>query len=114
VAIVFANFVDYVRCDWETNCWNWQRYKLKDGYGRLTYKNKQYLAHRLFKYLFGDITWIDLHNPKKVIRHTCDNPACINPQHLIMGTQQDNIRDRTMRGRTAKHLERRDALGRFK
>lgn len=36
-----------------------------------------------------------------VIRHTCDNPRCINPDHLIPGTQIDNIADRVLRGRSA-------------
>ncbi len=42
--------------------------------------------------------------PKRgmVIRHTCDNRKCINPNHLIIGTHQDNVKDRVKRGRSAK------------
>jgi hypothetical protein len=35
----------------------------------------------------------------QVVRHTCDNPSCINPDHLILGTQADNVADREARGR---------------
>lgn len=45
-----------------------------------------------------------------VVRHTCDNPRCINPDHLIGGTKADNNRDRVVRGRSAKVVPSRQAL----
>jgi hypothetical protein len=56
----------------------------------------QELAHRkIYETFFGaDLT-------DKVVRHKCDNPGCINPYHLIEGTQADNVRDRVERKRSA-------------
>lgn len=45
-----------------------------------------------------------------VVRHTCDNPRCINPEHLIGGTLADNNRDRAERGRSAKRVPSRQKL----
>lgn len=45
-----------------------------------------------------------------VVRHTCDNPRCINPEHLIGGTRADNNRDRAERGRSAKVVPSRQRL----
>ncbi|ACP44084.1 hypothetical protein VPP93_gp13 [Vibrio phage VP93] len=45
-----------------------------------------------------------------VVRHTCDNPRCINPDHLIGGTIADNNRDRAERGRSAKTVPSRQKL----
>ena len=62
------------------------------------YKNrKTILVHRhIYEECFGEI-------PKgMVIRHKCDNPLCINPEHLELGTQTDNINDMLSRGRKAK------------
>lgn len=70
---------------------------LCNGYGVMTYKSKSYKAHRLA---------YELHNGvkigNKVVRHTCDNPKCVNPSHLILGSHADNINDRDERNRTAK------------
>ena len=58
------------------------------GYGRTTYKGKNWTTHRLMYYLTkGKI-------PQKMcVLHKCDNPLCINPEHLFLGTQGDNMRD---------------------
>lgn len=40
-------------------------------------------------------------NKRKVVRHTCDNPSCVNSNHLLIGTQQDNVLDRVARNRSA-------------
>ena len=79
-------------------CWEWIGHKNKHfGYGRFGFNNKRILVHR-FSYLlhFGKIT-TDL----KVL-HKCDNSLCVNPSHLFLGTQLDNIKDRETKNRTAK------------
>lgn len=73
----------------ENACWLWMNVLNKHGYGHCTYKGFRTYAHR--------ISWM-LHNKqqipdKMVIMHTCDNPACVNPKHLQLGTQADNMRD---------------------
>lgn len=75
-------------------CWNWSACRDKQGYGEFRFKMKKYKAHRFsWKVSFGDI-------PKGIlVCHKCDNPSCVNPQHLFLGTQLDNIRDMVAKGR---------------
>lgn len=116
MSFVFANFMRRIEVDMKTSCWNYTRYKMPppNGYGRMTFRGKQKLVHRVSKYLFGHMTKEQFNDPNCVVMHTCDNPPCLNPYHLELGTQKDNIADRKSKGRTAKHLNRRDASGRFK
>ena len=73
-------------------CWEWSAHRDRQGYGRLMRDGKNWLAHR---YVF-----VTLNGPTDgVVRHTCDNPPCVRPSHLLVGTQADNIRDRQERGR---------------
>lgn len=66
------------------------------GYISMMYQSKYWYMHGLsYKLSKGDF---DL---SLVVRHTCDNMICCNPNHLLLGTQLDNIRDRQERGRTA-------------
>lgn len=79
----------------EGGCLVWFGDKDSNGYGRLRHAgSKCYPAHRLmFELRKGPI-------PEGLkIRHTCDNPPCINPDHLIIGTQKQNVADMFERGR---------------
>lgn len=78
----------------ENGCWEWVGYFGSGGYGMMGYNGKNQRAHRVsYEAYKGSI-------PKgMVVRHTCDNPACINPDHLILGTQKDNVADREARNR---------------
>lgn len=77
----------------KTGCWEWTGYLTGNRYAGMRYENET-KAHRVSYIVFnGPIT------KKDVIRHTCDNPICVNPEHLLIGTQQDNINDMDNRGR---------------
>ena len=69
----------------------------KDGYPKIQVSHKPYRMSRfIYEQCFGEI-------PKgHVVRHTCDNPSCINPEHLLTGTHADNARDKVERGRVAR------------
>ena len=71
------------------NCWIWEGTMISNGYGHFcVYHEHPVLAHRYSWTLFnGKI-------PKnKYVLHKCNNPKCVNPSHLYIGTQKDNIRD---------------------
>jgi hypothetical protein len=71
-------------------CWEWQHRRNPEGYGLLHIAGRDYLVHRLAMWVWRDF---DLASPL-LVRHRCDNPPCCNPDHLIPGTQLDNMRDR--------------------
>lgn len=72
--------------------------RTKKGYGIIVDKQRQYAAHRLAYVLANNLSLQDIAG--LVIRHTCDNPLCVNPEHLIPGTHQDNMDDMRVRGRS--------------
>ena len=79
-------------------CWVWMATTYRGGYGHFgRWINgvwKMYKAHRYsYEYYNGPIP------EGHLVRHTCDNPCCVNPAHLITGTTQDNVDDRMRRGR---------------
>ena len=79
------------------SCKLWKKGKNKQGYGQRWYAGKNVLAHRAAYCGANGLTLEDIKG--KVVRHTCDNPTCVNPKHLLLGTQLDNVRDCIERGR---------------
>ncbi len=76
-----------------TPCWDWTGSRISTGYGNATVAGKHVLAHRF--------SW-EMANGRKpagVIRHRCDRPCCVRPDHLLEGTHADNARDARERGR---------------
>lgn len=70
------------------------------GYGSYRYQGVRGTAHRI---VYCKTHGVDLSSIKGlVVRHTCDNARCINPEHLVLGTHQDNMGDRCARQRTNK------------
>jgi len=85
-------------------CWIWMGTKDEHGYGKLGINYKDVKAHRMsWALINGELPKVT-GNPyeRAHILHKCDNPACVNPEHLRPGTQADNIADATRKGRMAK------------
>lgn len=91
----------------ENNCWHWtgpyaKTDKVGADHGRFSYGNKRYGAHRLS----WEINRAPIPLGKSVL-HRCDRPRCVNPDHLYVGDQKDNVRDREARGRGVRPPSRR-------
>ena len=78
----------------ETPCMEWQSFWGEEKYGSVHYRGKMVGAHRL---AYALATGADIDG--QMIRHRCDNPPCINPDHLEQGTQADNSHDAINRSR---------------
>ena len=75
-------------------CWIWTAALDTDGYGMIAVGNTPKPAHR--------IAWMLNNGPipeGRHVLHTCDNPCCVNPNHLFLGTHSDNMKDASKKGR---------------
>jgi hypothetical protein len=72
-------------------CWEWQASTNRHGYGWFFVDGEPKLAHRVI----ADAKGMDTDG--ELVLHHCDNPSCVNPNHLYIGTQADNMRDRAER-----------------
>ena len=83
-------------------CWEYQGARTRGGYGELRCAGTMGYAHRVMAAArYGPLA------PGQVVRHTCDNPACCNPEHLVLGSMADNNADMWERGRGVSGRSRR-------
>ena len=86
------------KVDYCGDCWLWTGARVTDGYGVFWLDGRNVAAHRL--------SWSIANGPipdDGQILHHCDNPPCVKPAHLYCGSHADNMRDRTVRGRSGSH-----------
>lgn len=99
---IIERFEDKYIPEPNSGCWLWIASKTKFGYGQFKIEKDMRLAHRIsFKLYKGEI-------PKGLhVLHTCDVRCCVNPEHLVLGTHTDNMRDMFKKNR---HHDRRGEL----
>lgn len=85
-------------------CQEWVGGKFNDGYGSFYMNKKNYRAHRAS----WEITNGAIPREMQVL-HRCDNPGCVNPKHLFLGTQDDNIKDMVIKKRGRSHTLKGEA-----
>jgi hypothetical protein len=111
-AVTAENFWDRVIRKGPDDCWLWtgcvnkgkRSMKPQYQYGRLDAFGVQgAYAHRVAYYIYKEGDFNLRKTAGSVLRHTCDNPLCCNPAHLVPGTHEDNMRDMVERGRSAWH-----------
>lgn len=87
------SFVNNIDRWGKTNCWNWKGFIAPNGYGRarsIETGSLEYAHRTSYKYFVGEIA------DGLYVLHKCNNPQCVNPDHLYLGTAKDNAADREM------------------
>jgi predicted DNA-binding protein (UPF0251 family) len=86
-----------VNIDSQSGCWNWKLAVNRQGYGTITENKTKQLATRVvYRVWFGEF------DRTLLVCHKCDNEQCVNPDHLFLGTHQDNMSDMVSKGRASR------------
>lgn len=93
---IAERFADKVVMNTETGCWEWTGSRVSGGYGMLRGERgaPSILAHRFsYEHHVGSVP------EGMIVRHTCHNPSCVKPEHLVLGTHGENMTDMAKSGR---------------
>ena len=94
VSCMKSKFKSKIGIEKDNGCMNWLGWKNKDGYGKFSIANKYTFAHRYsYEFHIGKIP------DGLCVCHKCDNPSCVNPKHLFLGTHFDNMQDMKKKNR---------------
>ena len=100
---VIVSFWDKVDKQGPNDCWEWQGANRGNGYGAMKLDEHVVSAHRIaWTIMNGEIP------TSLLVCHHCDNKTCVNPKHLFLGTQADNMRDAYRKGRITLPANRAD------
>lgn len=94
-----VSFWNKVNKNAPNGCWEWTGYTNNRGYGSLHFQGKAHRSHRFSYQLHYGVDPKDLY-----VCHKCDNPSCVNPKHLFLGSQTDNMQDKIIKGRDINTL----------
>lgn len=88
----------WAKVDRSGDCWTWKGARMPSGYGRCYVDRRDWLAHRYAMHLEGhDVS-------DSLVLHRCDNPPCVRPEHLFLGSGTDNAQDMLNKGRSRSAL----------
>lgn len=105
---VADRFEAFVSPEPNSGCWLWTGAVDSLGYGMFWMDGRSHRAHRVGFVLAGNTI-----QGKTIVMHRCDNPGCVNPQHLTAGTHKDNTVDAYRKGRRSNHSGSRHGNAKF-